>query len=273
MVAAVLFSDNPNSSEAVIEIHRESRGLREMWVAKPFCTSSLPLSDHPRLHVNEILLRFLSPKDPDDPEEYEDSRGIERALVDLWHILDGNSGSLFLIDTEYWAPFNTRTFCAELASKPIAIRGDWPQLEDRLREDESWRFNADVESYDIPWVPKMSWEAVISIPPPIGVLARTGITVNSNHWIMLVGNSADAIPVPFSVRWVPLDGGVSEPRFVPYVDLSPLDCEPDLDRPVWTGSAPAGNTLIFEQSHAGDAGSIQVESALLPRPHHEDLWE
>lgn len=284
--AAVAFSKAPNSSEAVFEIHRESHGLREMWVAKLFRTISLPIPDELRSLPREIPLRFLSPKNPEDPSEYEDSRGIEKALVDLWRALDADSGSLYQVQTNWWVNFDINAFCAELASRPINVQDRWSQLKDRLLEDDEASFVADVDEgvrstvFAIPGATRlsddeieMSWASVLDVPIPTGVSERTGITVNRKHWVMLVGNPTDVMPVSFSISWVSLEGGVSEPRFIPDVPLRSDDGERRGDREVWAGLSPAGNTLIFTQSHAGDVGSVRCEAALLPRPAHEDFWE
>ena len=285
-VAAVTFSSSPNVNEARIEIHREGRGQRELWLARPLSSSALPFPPQPVLQQTEIPLRMLSPKDENDPMEFGDSRGLEKAVVDLLQILEADAGSLCLIETEWFTNLYSTTLCEELSQRVFPIGGSWAPLGDRLLEDEDATFDVvDVDAsimrevLSLPDVVRKEGGAV-QIPLKSAVhlelpknVTRTGIIVNNCHWIMLVGSPIDREFVPFGLDWRFNSKTFGEVMFVPHVaDTLHLNGD-DTDVRVERGRAPSGSILFFTQSDSDSIGSVRIEPELLSRPYYEQVLE
>ena len=285
-VAAVTFSSSPNVNEARIEIHREGRGQRELWLARPVSAGDLPFPPQSVLQQTEIPLRFLSPKDENDPMEFGDSRGLEKAVVDLLQILEADSGSLCLIETEWFIYLCSTTLCEELSQRVFPIGSSWAPLGDRLLEDEDATFDVvDVDTnilrevLSLPDVVRRE-DGMVQIPLKSAIqlslpkdVMRTGIIVNNCHWIMLVGNPIDREFVPFGLDWRFNNETFGEVMFVPHVaDALPLNGS-DTDVRVKRGRAPSGSILFFTQSDSDPIGSVRIEPELLSRPYYEQVLE
>jgi hypothetical protein len=285
-VASIVFSSNPNVEEARIEIHRESRGNREVWFAQNFPVDFLPFPLHAILQNFEIPLRFLAAKDQADPMEFGDSRGLERAVADLLQLLDADSGSLVMIETEWFTNFEVRLLCEELSQRIFPIRSNWAQLRDRLLEDEDEPFDVAVhgqilsEVLSLPDVVlneddsvQISRKVLMEVPLPNGVAERTGIILNSRAWVMLAGNPWDRIFVPFYLEWSENPETFSEVLFVPETSRTPLDEDGNADHRVRSSRTPSGSLLFFTQSETDFVGSVRIEPEMLPRPYYEGVCD
>lgn len=283
-VAEIIFSSDPNITEAKLEIHRESRGRRELWVARPTKVDSLPFPSHPVLQKSEIPLRFLASKSEDDLMEFNDSRGLEKAVVDLLQLLEADSGSLFLIETEWFANLSIGPLCQELSQRVVPIKDRWTQLSDRLLEDEDAVFDVDVHAQivaeilssfvrnedDSVQVPR---KLAVKCQLPSGIAGRTGIILNSRAWVMLAGSPSEREFVPMYLEWSPNDETFSELIFVPDVGRTPLADAAETGSTVRSTRAPSGSLLFFTQSDTDPVGSVHVEPELLPRPYYEQALQ
>lgn len=283
-VAVITFSSDPNVTEAKLEIHRESRGRRELWVARPMRADSLPFPSHAILQQSEIPLCFLAPKAEGDPKEFGDSRGLEKAVVNLLQLVEADSGSLVLIETEWFANLSIESLCRELSQRVVPIKDKWAQLSDRLLENEDAIFDVDMHAQvvsevlssfernddDTVQVPR---KLAVNAELPRGVAARTGIILNNRAWVMLAGNPSDREFVPMYLEWSPNDETFSELIFVPDLGWTPRADTDDIGQRVRSTRAPSGSRIIFTQSDSDPVGSVQVEPELLLRPYYESALE
>ena len=199
----------PNMWEAVFTIERDnSVGGDEKWVANasgPYLLSQSMESRWLEVSMSvpsSVALNRLGPPWDSDPNEFDNSRGFEAAIVLLLHRLQATTNSFVSIWPHFMQAFSVGRLANELLLSPLpSLPEVWPPILDRLLEvDHSFEIvDPPLGAADTAPVPA---SFAFDLPLGDGATARTGLFVADNYWFLRSETEKGDALVPYELESV-----------------------------------------------------------------------